>query len=79
MKKSEQVIKDIATKHLSMITLEGRGADDLDFHLLSVWSIKNALQAAFNAGRDQHAQSHIRTYPMTMADGRRVRVTVPVD
>lgn len=42
---------DIARCHLEIDTLETRNSDALDFHDLAVWSIREALVAAFNAGR----------------------------
>ena len=53
-KSTEQVIQKIAADHLSIDTLETLNADSLDFHEASVWSIKTALQAAFDAGRTFH-------------------------
>lgn len=41
----------IAQKHLGVETLETRKSDDLDFHDVAVWCIKDALDAAFEAGR----------------------------
>jgi hypothetical protein len=32
-------------------TLEERLSDSLDFHEVSVWSVRDALQAAFEAGQ----------------------------
>lgn len=40
-----------ALEHTSLETLETRKSDVLDFHDLSVWEIKAALLAAFEAGR----------------------------
>jgi len=53
-KSTEQIIQKIAADHLFIDTLETRNADDLDFHEVSVWSIKSALQAAFDAARTIH-------------------------
>ena len=53
-KANEQVIQKIAADHLSIETLETRNSDSLDFHEVSVWGIKTALQAAFDAGRKIH-------------------------
>lgn len=53
-KSIEQILQKIAEDHLSIETLETRNADSLDFHEVSVWSIKVALKAAFNAGRTFH-------------------------
>ena len=41
----------IAQNYLNIPTLEARNSDSLDFYDgLSVWSIKKALEAAYNAG-----------------------------
>ena len=53
-KSTEQIIRKIAADHLSIDTLETRNADSLDFHEVSVWNVKAALQAAFDAGRQIH-------------------------
>ena len=34
-----------------LVWAETRGSDGLDFHDLAVWQIKQALQAAYEAGR----------------------------
>jgi hypothetical protein len=47
----EQIIKDIARQHLHIETLETRKSDALDFHSVAVWSVKKALEAAFDAGK----------------------------
>ena len=41
----------IAKEILGLETLETRNMDGLDFHDLAVWEIRNALHAAFEAGR----------------------------
>lgn len=43
------VIEKIAQEKLR-ITLEQRNRDSLDFHDLSVWAIKDALELAYMAG-----------------------------
>jgi hypothetical protein len=49
---SEALLLEIATKHFHSIeTLETRNSDSLDFHDVAVWSIRNALAAAFAAGQ----------------------------
>jgi hypothetical protein len=48
---AEQQLMQIARQHLQTSTLETRHSDQLDFHEVSVWGIKSALQAAFEAGR----------------------------
>ena len=46
-----QLFQQIAQDHLFVDTLETRNSDRLDFHEVSVWGIKTALQAAFDAGK----------------------------
>ncbi len=41
----------IAQKHLNIETLVERKSDSLDFHDVSVLSVKDALEAAYEAGR----------------------------
>ena len=40
----------IAQTHLSIETLETRHRDSLDFHDVGVWCVRDALQAAYDAG-----------------------------
>lgn len=47
----DQVFEQIAKKHLNIETLETRNSDGHDFHDCSVWCIKDALQAAYEAGQ----------------------------
>jgi hypothetical protein len=48
----EALLLAIAQKHiLSIETLEERKSDDLDFHDIAVWSLHDALKAAYEAGR----------------------------
>ena len=51
----EQVIEDIAKRHLLVDTLETRNNDGLDFYEVAVWGIKAALQAAYEAGQNASA------------------------
>ena len=46
-----EVLESIARKHLHIETLEAQRSDALDFHDVSVWGVKAALQAAFEAGK----------------------------
>jgi hypothetical protein len=46
------IIAAIAQQHLGLESLEARNSDRLDFSEQAVWSLKNALEAAFAAGRD---------------------------
>lgn len=49
-KKIAALFEQIAKEHLHMDTLETRNADSLDFKEVSVWGVKAALTAAFEAG-----------------------------
>ena len=55
----QALFEQIALDHLFIETLETRHSDALDFHEVSVWAVKSALQAAFDAGRqaDQSEKS----------------------
>jgi hypothetical protein len=57
--KLEQLLNQIAAEHLYIDTLATRNSDRLDFHEVSVWGLKGALQAAFTAGQ----QSRQTTQP----------------
>lgn len=46
-----QLLEQIAKEHLFIETLETQNRDRLDFHDVSVWAIKSALQAAYAAGQ----------------------------
>ena len=49
---SDALLLAIAQKHFPNIeTLETRNSDGLDFHDVAVWAIRNALEAAYEAGR----------------------------
>lgn len=48
--KQQQVIEQIALEHLFIETLETQHRDRLDFHDVSVWAVKSALEAAYAAG-----------------------------
>ncbi|CAM2832303.1 hypothetical protein SAG0136_11385 [Streptococcus agalactiae LMG 14747] len=47
-----EILTKIAQEHLNIETLEKRWSDNLDFHDCSVWSIKSALEAAYEAGKN---------------------------
>jgi hypothetical protein len=54
--KHTQAYKDatvnvIAQRILNIDTMQELKSDSLDFHEVAVWSIKEALEAAFEAGR----------------------------
>ena len=46
----DQIFALIAQRHLCIETLETRNSDRLDFHDVSVWGVRSALEAAFKAG-----------------------------
>lgn len=51
LKETEQKLEKIAQEKLGVGTLEQRWSDSLDFYDLSVWQIKAALVAAYEAGK----------------------------
>ena len=46
----DQQMQQIALDHLFIETLETRNSDRMDFHEVSVWGVKSALMAAYQAG-----------------------------
>ncbi|MBI5923854.1 MAG: hypothetical protein HY847_19675 [Betaproteobacteria bacterium] len=52
MKQIDTLLTRIALDHLFIDTLKTRNSDRLDFHEVSVWGIKSALEAAFKAGAE---------------------------
>lgn len=48
----DQILEQIARTKLQIETLRERKSDSLDFHEFSVWALKRALQAAYEAGRN---------------------------
>jgi hypothetical protein len=48
----EMIVEHIAKTKLQIPTLRARNSDHLDFHEVSVWGLKQALRAAYEAGRD---------------------------
>jgi hypothetical protein len=50
MSQIDTIFTLIAQKHLHIDTLETRNSDRFDFHDVAVWSIRDALEAAFKAG-----------------------------
>ena len=49
-----EILTAIAQDHLDIETLETRKSDSFDFHDVSVWGIKAALEAAFEAGKSSN-------------------------
>ena len=57
-KATDELLTRIAAEHWDGLeTLERRGGDSLDFHETAVWSIKEALQQAFELGRQTADES----------------------
>jgi len=52
----ENLLQLIALDHLFIDNLETRNSDRLDFHEVSVWGVKSALIAAYEAGRQAAKQ-----------------------
>ena len=49
-KRMQKALGQIATEHLGIETLTTRKSDSLDFHDVAVWCLKEALEAAYQAG-----------------------------
>lgn len=52
----EKTLEKIAKDELDIETLETRKKDILDFHDVSVWGVKKALELAFEAGKQSVKQ-----------------------
>jgi hypothetical protein len=48
----EALLTELAQRHLGIETLATRNSDSLDFHDVAVWAIRDALEAAWQAGRN---------------------------
>mgnify|MGYP001172812359 CR=1 FL=1 len=68
MDQRDKSLAEIAASHLHLETLETRNSDSLDFHDMAVWSIKAALEAAYEAGR----QSRESVAPRRRGEGGNV-------
>ena len=56
MTTKEQLIEDIAKRHLLVDTLQTRNDDShQDFYEVAIWCIKAALEEAFLAGKNESA------------------------
>ena len=53
MKPLKRILTNIAVTHLNIPTLRTRRSDPLDFHEVSVWAVRSALKAAFDAGSEK--------------------------
>ena len=47
----DEYLESIAQEFLHIETLETRNSDELDFHEVSVWELKEALKQAFLTGK----------------------------
>ena len=54
----DTLLTQIAQTHLRIQTLETRNSDSLDFHDVAVWSLREALAAAYKAGAEQGVPTH---------------------
>lgn len=72
MKPLDQLLTAIARKHLGIDTFATRRSDDLDFHVVPVWGIRAALEAAHLDG----AQSTRRTASELLEALEHVRATL---
>jgi hypothetical protein len=55
-KNTEDAVARIANQHLGLYRLNTRSANHLDFSSHAVWSIKEALTAAYTKGWNDRAQ-----------------------
>lgn len=58
---TEKTFTAIAKEHLRIETLETRLSDSLDFHDVSVWGIRHALEAAYEAGANDERKAFRRS------------------
>jgi hypothetical protein len=49
--RKDEAVERIAREVLMVETLERRHRDGLDFHDLAVWTLRSALEAAYEAGK----------------------------
>ncbi len=78
---------DIARHRLNIQTLGTRKDDRLDIHEVAVWSLRDALLDAYQAGADSaktpkrrtHAENVEEALSILNNQGKRTRVTVPED
>lgn len=66
----QNALAALASKHLSLDTLETRKSDSLDFSDQAVWNIKGALEAAYRAGQEGEAGTIL--VMLVLKDGGRI-------
>ena len=59
MTSQDQLFTQIASQHLGIDTPETRNSGSLDFHEVAVWTLREALQAAYLAGVAEGATSAV--------------------
>jgi hypothetical protein len=64
----EETLAEIARRILNVPTLVPRKSDSLDFHECAVWSLKDALEAAYLAGA-AHARGEATPAPPEASEG----------
>ena len=62
MTQINQQLSQIAREHLHIPTLDCRNSDRLDFYDVSVWAVKAALNAAYDAGAKDKSVSLTRQF-----------------
>ncbi len=72
MDQRDTTLAKIGTRHLHLETLQARNSDSLDFHDMAVWSIKAALEAAWEAGRQSRE-------PVLSGFSRETEMRLPFD
>jgi hypothetical protein len=66
----DATLAQIAHDTLGIETLETRGTDRLDFHEVAVSSLREALEAAYRAGREQCRRAEGARKPSRGASGQ---------
>lgn len=57
MRKIDELLTRIARRKLNIDSLKPQGSDRLDFHEVSVESLRDALEAAYKAGLEQGSKA----------------------
>jgi hypothetical protein len=55
-----RTIQEIARRVLAIESLETQRSDALDFHDIAVWKLREALEAAYEAGRRHGRSGQVR-------------------
>jgi len=65
----DDILSQIAFKHLGIPTLQERNSDGVDFHTVAVSSVKAALEAAFEEGQEFGAPTEPQSSTFVPFDG----------